>query len=406
MARLFMAGAETGNAHAEGTTVATGTTTFDTTTKRSGTASFKHDSLAGAGAQLIYTYTGVIEQTYFLSCWLYIPSTTGYPTTTQIVVQFQGTGSVSLGNIQLSTTGTLILRRLTTAIGSPSGVLAQDTWHRIDLKQKMGVGTVDVFEGRLNGSVFATSGLISHSDVAVINVRWGWAASPGASKILYVDDVILNDDTGSVNNSYPGDDKVVLLRPTADSARDANWFAGLSATTNLWDAVDNIPPVGISAGSATATSQITNAASTTTEAYSATMQTYTAAGIASGDTVTAVQGVVEAANGAASADTIGISIVSNPAVTEVLGSIPSSASTYPSQWVRISPSIAENPSLTLGTAPVMRVRKNLAATRRHTVCFMGMYVSYTVGAAPSGTRLRFILGLLMLFVRRRVLWQA
>jgi hypothetical protein len=136
------------------------------------------------------------------------------------------------------------------------------------------------------------------------------------------------------------------------------------------------------------------------------MQTYTAAGIASGDTVTAVQGVVEAANGAASADTIGISIVSNPAVTEVLGSIPSSASTYPSQWVRISPSIAENPSLTLGTAPVMRVRKNLAATRRHTVCFMGMYVSYTVGAAPSGTRLRFILGLLMLFVRRRVLWQA
>jgi hypothetical protein len=411
---LLFFGAETGHNHSEALLTILGTSpTLDTAVKRSGTSSFKCDSTAGSTSSAIVipanaatTFIAAMGVKYFASCWFYIPSATGLPTTTNRLVNFVNVSTLICA-ASLTPSGKIRLVDAAAAqIGSDSSAtVTTDTWYHLSLATEINTGSTDHAEVQLNGVSVASTTTAALAEVAPTHIRIGFPVSPGVSKVVYLDDIVINDDNGSVHNTWPGDDKVVLLLPTADSARDAGWFAGLSATTNLWDAVDNIPPIGIAPGSATATSQITNAASTTTDVYSATMKTYTAAGIASGDTVTAVQGIVEAANGANSADTIGVSIFSNPAVTEVLGSIPSTGSAYPSQWFRLSPSIAENPSLTLGTAPVMRVRKNLAATRRHTVCFMGMYVSYTVAPA-AGTRLRFILAMLLsiLFPRRK-LWQ-
>lgn len=410
MARLAMFGAESAHAHSEGHVSSGSAVAYDTSVVRSGVRAFKTDGgAAGTTQQLAsYVFTGVLGVAYYLTLWMYIPSGSGYPTTAFAALRFLTGGATNLSEIRLQTSGALQLYRGATAIGSPTAALSMDTWHRVDLMTDIDTGAVDAFAGRVDGTIFASASGVTASDTAVGLARWGTGTAPGVNKVYYFDDVVLNDDTGSAHNTYPGDEKVVLLLPTADSSRDAGWLAGGGATTSLFETVNNTPPVGVALASATNTSQIKNAVSTTTEAYSATMKTYTAAGIGGGDTVTAIQAIATIGTSTAAAITAGIAVTSNPAIAEVTPSTAAlAAGTYTTNWIRGVTAMSENPSVTLGTAPVMRIRKNVANTTSTMSCFMGMYVSYTVGTPPAGgTRLRFILSLLIAWLRRvrRMLW--
>jgi hypothetical protein len=211
--------------------------------------------------------------------------------------------------------------------------------------------------------------------------------------VLYADDMTITDSSGSAPTTAPHrEGKIVALLPTADSARDAGWLNGASGTTNLFDAVNNKPPTGVVIGSAGATTQVRNAVSTTAEAYSATMTTYTAAGIDSDDTVNLVQAVSMGGNSSATgSDTLGVQVTSNPAIAEVTPSIDIVTGTFPTGWIRGATTWANLPSVTKGTAPVMRIRKNIANTRTSQCCFMGMMVDYTVVTAGAATRYRSIM---------------
>lgn len=177
------------------------------------------------------------------------------------------------------------------------------------------------------------------------------------------DDLAVNDSTGAAQTSYPGDGKVWVLKPTADSARGTNWFAGAATTTNLFNAVDNTPPVGVVSGSASASTQIENAAKDTTGLYDATMQSYTAAGVPSDHTVAVVNAMGVSGSSAASALVRGVQLVSNPAIAESTNSTPAAiAGTHPSNWTWTGTAYTYAPAVTLGTAPVARVRKGTSAT--------------------------------------------
>lgn len=390
MARVWHNGAEFANAHTGLTSIAdsgvTGTVTFDTGTMRSGSRSFKCDAGAGNAAADVFLFkSSALDRRNFLSVWFYVPNASGLPSSNAKIIQVTQSGNQQFA-VRLTTAGKVqLLDHVDVQIGSDSaGTVATDTWHRIDLGWEISTGAADYAEARLDGVSAAATTTASVSDTAGPTIRFGWVSAPGASKVIYCDDATWNDDTGGVNDTWAGDEHIVVSRPTADSARDASWVAGAGGTTDLWEAVNNAPPVGVDNASATDTSQIKNATSTTTDAYSATMQSYTAAGVPSGATVTAIIAHIESASSSTTGtNDLGVEVTSNPAITEGILSCDAADGTFPTGWFSRQLTVADLPSVTLGTAPVMRVRKNQATTRVYSVCLMALEVSYVEAAASS-----------------------
>jgi hypothetical protein len=377
MARLGHWGAESGHYHAENLTLTGTTLTLDTAVKRTGTSSFKFD--ASAANYLVFTFSGVALRTYYFCGHFYIPAASGLPGANANILQLAGSGGGSIISAWLTTGGKIQARyaNTDTQLGSDSAAtITTDTWYRIEASYNVNTaaGADDALELRLDGTTVA-SGTVAASTSAPGLVQFGWRGDPGTSEVIHWDDLALNDDQGSVNNTWIGDQKVYVLLPTADSAR-ANWTDGAGGTTTLWEAVNNIPPTGVATASSGATNQVENPTSGTAS-YDATMTTYTAAGVVASDTITALYTVIEAGSSSTTgSDTMTHELVSNPAVAALgTNSVDIVAGTYPASWNRGQGTITENPSVVLGTAPVMRITKTAAVTRIHTVCFMGIMVA-------------------------------
>jgi hypothetical protein len=281
---------------------------------------------------------------------------------------------------------------LNAAAQSPS--INDGNWHRVEFYTKPSATQANrAWELRVDGATISsgTAQGVDSSNYAAISV------AIGGSAVLNFDDLAVNDDQGASQNTWPGAGNVLLLLPTADSAVGTGWTLGtgtaISANSGS-TAVKNTPPISVAdltAGSDT--KQIRNATSNANVNYDATMTTYTAAGVASGATVNVVVPVVATAAPlvtSAKAGTVGV--VSNPAIANVaLGAggtagafwAGAAAGTYPAGWKWSSGTITYAPTVTLGTAPVMRVTQVTASTRIAMVCFMGIYVDYTPAAVTA-----------------------
>jgi hypothetical protein len=330
--------------------------------------------------------------TYFFRFYFNVPS---LPSTTADIAALGSAVSVRLtssGHIQLWTGS---------QVGSDSAAtIAANTWYRVELQ--LIVDSSNRYTGgelRLDGTTVATASG-SLVDVTGIQLTVGWtgaASLPGANQVVYLDDWALNNTAGAANNSWPGDGKVVILLPTADSAVGTGWTLGtgtaISANSGS-TAVKNVPPLGVAdlaAGSDP--KQIRNAASAANSNYDATMTTYTAAGVPAGATVNAVgPWVATAAPVATTPKTGTVGVVSNPVITNIsLGTLAfvggfwegHAAAAYPTGWKWSPGTIANAPTVTLGTAPVMRVTQVTASTLIAMVCFMAIYVDYTPAAAAA-----------------------
>ncbi len=130
--------------------------------------------------------------------------------------------------------------------------------------------------------------------------------------------------------------------------------------------------------------QIGSSNNNTTDNYDGTIQTYTAAGIASDDTVKLVQGRARGGNSTTTNRTAGITVVSNPAVgesTQALGT--TAADTEPTGWTNVWTAYSYSPTVTKGTAPVVEVRKGTASTDRMMFDFMALLVEVEPSAAAA-----------------------
>lgn len=380
MTRIVHFGAELGHIHADNLTVNGAGSTYDTSVVRSGARSYKFD--ASATQSLFYNFTGAVSRRVWATVWFRLPAATGLPSIASRLLVFQTGAGTTLCGATLRADGKIRLTDQANAlIGSDSvATIAVDTWYRLDLAVEIETGSLDYAEVRLDGATVASTTTGAFSDTAPGRLHFGWFDDPGTSEVVYIDDVVINDEQGSVNNTWPANERVYALRPTADSARDAGWLDGGGGTTSLFEAVNNVPPTGTT--TAVNGSQIKNAVSTTTEEYDATMTTYTAAGVGATDTVTAVYGVWEAGSSSTTgSDTIAGEVESNPAIAEATSTVDSVVGVYPTGWNRGQTVIAENPTVTLGTAPVMSMRKAVATTRIHQVALMAMVVS----AAPASS---------------------
>ncbi len=291
-----------------------------------------------------------------------------------------------------------------TQIGSDSAATVSagtDTYYRVEMKVVYNGSTqISDVELQLDGvSVASTSGLAIAS--LAIKIGWGLTA-PGANTIVYLDDVAFNNNAGANNNTWPGDGAVVLLLPTADSAVGTGWVLGNNTAEggNGWNSVNNTPPVGIAdlGGAGADTGQIRNATAAANSNFDATMTTYTAAGVTAGSTVNAIHPwVITAAPVTTSSKQGTVGVVSNPAITNIALSATGTAGafwqgaaggTFITGWKGSPGTITEAPSVTLGTAPVMRVTQVTSSTRIAVVCFMGIYVDYTPAVGGLASPLR------------------
>lgn len=367
-----------------------GAVTSDATIARLGIGrSLKCDSTGGnaVACSRIFIDPSVQDGGAWTRCYFYFAS--ALPSADCQIMQFLNGSSAPLISARLTSAGKLQLWNETgtpAQIGSDSAAtLVADTWYRIELKDHSVAGASDSVELRLGG-VSVASATLSLSDLDAVDIQVGWVSAPGASRVCYVDDLGSNDNTGSDQTSWPGDGKVVLLLPISD-AQVGSWTGGAGGTTNLWEAINNTPPVGTD--SQTDTSQIENVVSEGGTSYIANMATYSSAGITLDDTITVVQLMVDCAEDSATGTKLGTQkIASNPTAGTALfmqfGSVISGGAlgVWPVLW-GINPALPGvdgnliySPSVTLGTSPTVEIDRTSSGATIASVDFVGLYVEY------------------------------
>jgi hypothetical protein len=394
VARLLTAGAETLNAIGDDKTMEGGittnnTVTVDTGTVNTGSKSFKFDSGAGVTTTLSKTITPVLGTIFYARAWINLPGTGGDISSLRLTLD--AANGLYADVFINSSNRSLLLRDNVGTIGSQSANLSANTWYCLELAaQNNASASTSYREARLDGVSFASSSTRNSTTVGTGTVAFGWIANPGPSKILYMDDLAINDSGGANQNSWPGLGKQVLLRPISDNALGTGWTNDnlVNTTTNLWECVNNTPPIGIADTTTSTTSdQIRNATATANSNYDANLTTYSTAGITAVDTVNLVQPwTITAAPVSTSAKQGTIGVSSNPAITNVAlaaGGVSgafwsgTAGGTYPTGW-KVSPgTLTYAPSVTVGSSPVMRITQVTSSTRIAMCCFMGLYVDYT-----------------------------
>lgn len=116
--------------------------------------------------------------------------------------------------------------------------LSTGQWYRIEIKcfSHASTGTIDVLVDGV--SVVSATGLNTGGG-DINGMQFGSGVS--LTHEYFIDDVAVNDTSGSFQTSYPGAGKVICLRPTATG--DANDFTrgGSDSGTN-WGQVDEVTP--------------------------------------------------------------------------------------------------------------------------------------------------------------------
>lgn len=364
MARLHTAGAETASALTEGMAVAPAIATDQV---RSGARSFKVVNAGTAGSFTVAMTSGTTY--YFRSAVRF----NALPASGVVNLLY----TANIGALALNSSGQVELRRTSGGtIVATSSALSLNTWHVLELAVRVGSGAVDYVGARINSVLLGEANNVSITDTLGSPAFSIGGATATAGMDVWHDDVAINDSTGTDQNSWPGNGQIAILLPVSDNAI-GSWRTGNNALLNLWDALDNRPPIGVAAANETATSNIENSSSAVlTPHYDGNMTTYTAAGLTVNHTVRVVQAVT--VHGAEGANKTGsTAILSNPAsAVATFGTAPAHG-IYPTNWYVTRTVPLYNPSVALGTAPVARVTKtDTAAASVLCAAFLGILVEY------------------------------
>lgn len=285
--------------------------------------------------------------------------------------QFYGNVSANFVTLRLNPSGTIAYYVDTTLIGTSTAALTDTTkWYLIEIRS----GTASsVAILRIDGVNEITGSPSSWSQV----ISLGTEDTVADTYTAFFDDLVRDDA------AYPGDSKVVLLIPTADTS-NTNWRKGAGTTTgtDFYEAVNNLPPGGVASASETDVTNIESASSTGTAQYTATMSTYASKGIAAGDTIVAIQQIVDHGEDIATGTKTGtFELTANPVVSATaftFGDDGGAHGIYNNAASLWAPGrlITSGPSVTVSTAPTMKLVKTDTTTRVGCVCFMGIYVEY------------------------------
>lgn len=163
------------------------------------------------------------------------------------IFEFRDAANQPQVSIGLQSTGTIEAKRGSvsgTVLGTTaSPVVTAETYQHIEAMVffSQTVGTIEV---RVNGvTVLSLSGIdtVNTALVECSQVVLGGGISGSTPSNVDMDDVFAYDDTGSFNNSFIGDRRVITLFPDANTIQ-ADWTAVGAATG--YEAIDDASPDG------------------------------------------------------------------------------------------------------------------------------------------------------------------
>lgn len=380
MATTLIAGFETRHQQAEAL-VLTGTVSVQNTTARNGGYAFQ--ATAGASwAVFRHVLTSGSWRQVFQSARFYLYIAT-MPSVNAVIAEVTDSTDTTATNcgLRLNTDGTISLLYTGLVRATSTTALSTGQWYRLEWDVAWNTGGTG-HRLALNGTEIATYS--SDTPPVGYNLRLGCITSTVTIDVKF-DDLVCYD--GALGGYRTADYRTYLLVPTADSTI-VTWTAGAGGTTNLYQALDNLPIVGATAPGTNA-SQIRTAGATPSPAYTATMQSYSAAGIGASDTVNAVIPLVVGGEEVGTATKNGtVELASNPAVAPGAvdfryGDDAGACGTFPTNWRPGYGVAADAPSLTLATAPTVTLKRTDTGVRFSVACGLFLYADVTPSVATK-----------------------
>lgn len=134
--------------------------------------------------------------------------------------------------------------QITGTVTVPNATTSFENYIEVKVDRTPSAGS-QIVEAKLNGTVFATSSTRSLSaGFQTFNIGGNLNQEAQTTGEYFFDDVAINDSTGSDQNSYPGSEKLIALRP--DAAGDVNTFAtrtgGTAGAANNFTRVNEVTP--------------------------------------------------------------------------------------------------------------------------------------------------------------------
>lgn len=366
MAVIFACGFEAQQAQTDTGSSFTGTASYSTAQHRTGAASMRCNpasGVAGGGGggdpSNAYHHFGFYVAT--------LPS-----------LERRIYGPIGIGglNVRLTPTGTLTVYDNTTLLGTSSAAFATPGWHWVGIRQATGTSVVFLQIDGLN-EVTATATITQWTSAI------GFLTTEASAADVFVDDIVI-DSAGflastNVDTAFPISDNTVT------GVTDNN-----GVTTNIWDAVNNTPPVGVASANEAANPKTgMHYPSAVSCTYVANMETYTTLGVASASEVIAVQPVLrhgeDIATGTKNGALPGVS--ANPSLTEsgtfVFGGDAGAHAAEVGLWVTkfgTMRTVQTDPisfaGITVGTSPTVTTTR-LSESRVGCADFIGLIVVWT-----------------------------
>lgn len=318
MARLWSSGAELNSTTANMEVTATSGTTvaIETTPIRSGTYSF---STTASTSAPFFTYQPTASttdtSTWFIRVYLYI---TSLPAADRYVLSVVNSSVALGGGLKITTTGAIQLFQGSggagTQVGSNGPTLNTGQWYRLELKIKGTNAGTGELRGLLDGVEFA--GSATANTQYVHTVRWGNAGGGNTNLDFNIDDIAINDDSGSFQNSWPGEGEIIHLN--VDSDGDNSQWGNGAASFNYENVDENTPDDATTVNTSTTVNEIDD--------YNLAA---TPAAMASDDTINCVQVGVRVNEAASQTDAIVLRIKASASGTvEESGNISVTNSTW------------------------------------------------------------------------------
>lgn len=377
MARLYTGGFEfnhLGTDGAEGL-FANGTYDVATAQKRTGTYSFHYNPASGANGYCLRTGLSIAD--CYVRVWF--RASNSLSTGKQGIIWLNSTaGSIKVyvnagSTVEVYLNGSLATTFVANVING--------TWYSLLVRAKFSTSSA-VHEVKFEGETW-TDNTNDASTANVNDVYFGATSNETFSGTYegWIDDIAINDATGVNENGYPSSTgKVGILIPTSDDTI-TNWTAGAGGTSNLFDAVDNLPPAGVASASETNTTNIESASNTGTATYIALTGTYTALGVGSSDTINLIEPIIRHGEDVATGAKGGTyETTSNPVISSSTFNFGDDLGAHGaeiSNWRNKTLGPTYSPSVTLGSGVKLKVVKTNTTTRVTCVDLMAVIVDWT-----------------------------
>jgi hypothetical protein len=207
-------------------------TTISSLIPRSGAFAWQASPAAGTSASS-YTFKASDTQDGFY--FRFYVKVASYPSATQQMISASAVAGARKVAINITSTGTLQLYNQEDGaqVGSDSTALTKNVWYLVELKVDCTTLATTAVEAKINGSSFASG---SVNLAAGISVIFFGSINSNDTWTVYFDDIAVNDDSGSFQNSYPGSAKIIHLKPNANGD-NSGWDA-----TNGYLEIDETTP--------------------------------------------------------------------------------------------------------------------------------------------------------------------